>query len=169
MGLRVRRIDDLPQAVRSRLPAKFVADRPDTTRYTGPLTIRIRLPWPPSANHMFPTVVRGKHAVRVLSADGKEYRRQVGLHVLAQHIPVRQLHGKLGVLIECYPKDRRAHDLGNLEKAILDSLTAHQVIEDDCYVDDLHLIRCEASPTPHVFVTISELLRAEQIELQGAA
>ena len=37
--------------------------------------------------------------------------------------------------------DRRVRDLDNLNKAILDSLTHSNVIEDDKYIDDLRIVR----------------------------
>ena len=79
----------------------------------------LRLPWPPTLNHLYPTV-QGR---RVLSTAGKAYHQEVSAAILKQWgIPVVCLTARLSLVIEVYPPDKRRRDLSNLVKIIEDSL-----------------------------------------------
>lgn len=107
-----------------------------------PREIALKLPWPPSVNHYWLVLRKGKMAGRVIiSTEGQQYRRQVGYSVLEQRVPVRQLTGKLRVWIHARPPDNLRRDLDNLPKAVLDSLKHAGVFHDDFDIDDLRITR----------------------------
>lgn len=121
---------------------------------TSPLmTLRFSLPWPPSVNTYWRHTVRGgkkpkdgealqKHFAKVyLSEQGQRYRTEAILRLREQQVPKHALKGRLGVLIKAYPPDRRARDLDNLPKGVLDALKEGGVIRDDADIDDLHVVR----------------------------
>lgn len=101
----------------------------------------ITLPYPPSINAYWRNV-----GGRVLiSANGRRYRRAVGDAVLlgigAGQIAAEPLPGRLAVLVEAAPPDRRKRDLDNITKALLDALTHAGVWLDDSQIDDLRIVR----------------------------
>lgn len=77
----------------------------------------LSLPWPPSVNRYWRRV--GNKTI--LSADARAYRGQVLACTAEQHA-ARHAGQRLAVQIVAYPPDRRARDLDNLPKGILDSL-----------------------------------------------
>jgi crossover junction endodeoxyribonuclease RusA len=112
------------------------------------------LRWPPSLNHLYPTARNGR---RFLSVAGKQFKQSVWADVLAQGRPARPLSGRLSILIEVFPPDRRVRDLSNLVKIIEDSLTDAGVWKDDGQIDDLHVIRRAVTLDGAVRVTIKRL------------
>ncbi len=118
----------------------------------------ITLPWPPSVNTYWRSIMKGPLAGRVLlSEKGRDYRKAVAAAVFAQQIPVNGLTGKLAVWIHCMPPDRRARDLDNLPKGVLDSLHHAGVIRDDCDIDDLRITRFAIRPGGQLQIQISEI------------
>ncbi|HJY40857.1 MAG TPA: RusA family crossover junction endodeoxyribonuclease [Steroidobacteraceae bacterium] len=104
--------------------------------------LTLKLPWPPSVNHYWLILRRGKLAGQPIISDaGKAYRKRVGQLVLEHEIPRNALHGRLAVEILARPPDLRARDLDNLPKGVLDSLTHAGVIRDDSDIDDLRIRR----------------------------
>jgi len=94
------------------------------------------LPWPPTANHYWRHVRRGRNPVAHLLTDrGKDYRKAVAVELLRQRVPRNSLYGRLAIEVVALPPDRRTRDLDNLWKALLDSLEAARVILDDCWLD----------------------------------
>lgn len=79
------------------------------------------LPYPPSANNLFPGKAR--------RYPSKAY---VAWRKLAEGmVPTISLRGPYEIDLAFDRPDRRARDLGNLEKAISDLLVAKGVVEDD--------------------------------------
>ena len=103
------------------------------------------LPWPPSVNNYWRTAMRkisGRWQPWVmLSAAGESYRQRAQLAILMQHVPRISASGSLAVAIVAYPPDRGPRDLDNLLKPVLDALASARVIENDRFVDDLHVRR----------------------------
>lgn len=117
----------------------------------------ISLPWPPSVNTYWRSIMKGPLAGRVLlSEKGREYRKRVAEQVLLQRVP--RLEGKLAVWIHAMPPDRRARDLDNLPKGVLDSLVHAGVIRDDCDIDDLRITRFGVTAGGELQVQIAEIL-----------
>lgn len=99
--------------------------------------IEFILPWPPSTNRLW----RNVGSKTLLSAEGREYRKQVALSILEQRVPCIRMNGSVHVTIVAFPPDKRRRDLDNLQKAALDSLTHCGVIEDDSFIDKLEILR----------------------------
>jgi crossover junction endodeoxyribonuclease RusA len=98
----------------------------------------IILPWPPSINHYWRSVIiKGK--IRVLiSAEGREYRAEV-LRLLGASAAI--LECRLSVHVKAYMPDNRRRDLDNIFKSAGDSLTHAGIWADDSQIDDLRITR----------------------------
>jgi len=117
--------------------------------------IALTLPYPPSVNTYWRSPNSGKLAGRTLiSKKGREYRQQVEQIIKEQGSPKAQ-PGRLIVTILVFPPDNRRRDLDNLPKAILDSLTHANVIEDDSLIDFLSIRRHTRRPGGGVFITVA--------------
>ena len=100
------------------------------------------LPWPPSVNTYYRSLSKGPLAGRVLiSEKGRAYRAETS--AIMQRRGLRLPAGRLRVMIDAYPPDRRRRDLDNLLKAALDALVHGGAIEDDSLIDDLRIRRGE--------------------------
>ena len=93
------------------------------------------LPYPPSVNHYW-RVVRGRP---IISREGRAYREHVRL-IRPTH-GGRPIAGRLVVSITAHTPDRRARDLDNLLKALLDALQHAGAYADDAAIDDLRIRR----------------------------
>lgn len=101
--------------------------------------VTIRLPWPPSVNTYWRSVGRGRV---LISERGRAYRQAVALAVRERWPGLRQpTRERLTLSIYACPPDRRARDLDNLPKAILDALTRAGVWQDDSQIDGLAVTR----------------------------
>lgn len=91
-----------------------------------PKPINLTLPYPPTVNHYW-----GRHGNQYyIKQAGKDYRANV--QAIALETRSVAPAGFLGVKVVAYPPDRRARDLDNLWKAILDALVKADVIGSDC-------------------------------------
>lgn len=114
-----------------------------------------RLPYPPSVNQYWRSVlIRGRRRI-LISASGREYKATVRSIVGDAGKP---LTGRLQVTIEATMPDRRTRDIDNLGKAPLDALTSAGVWLDDEQIDDLRIIRCGVDKPGCVVVTVREIL-----------
>lgn len=117
-------------------------------------SVCIELPWPPTVNTYWRSIIL-KGRVRVLvSAAGRDYRERVKKAVERQGVGV--VEGRLYVRVVCHPPDKRARDLDNLPKGLLDALKAAGVFRDDADIDELHLVRAGKveGGKVHVLVTV---------------
>jgi crossover junction endodeoxyribonuclease RusA len=119
--------------------------------------ITLALPWPPSANQCYRLIRSGKLMGRVLmSAEGRAYRKAVDA-------VVRQAKGRmcwatrLRVEILAYPPDRRARDIDNLFKAVLDALQASGVFLNDAQIDQLEIMRGEPVKGGSIVARVEQL------------
>lgn len=123
-----------------------------------PRQIVLSLPWAPSVNGYWRSIMSGPMAGRVLISErGRAYRKAVADAVTAQRVPTRLLTGKLAVEIHAMPPDRRARDLDNLLKGLLDALHHAGVIEDDSEIDDLRIRRFAIRSGGELQIRISEI------------
>lgn len=99
----------------------------------------IHLPFPLTMSAYYRhTVFMGRPKTRI-SERGHEYAAAVDA-VVRKIIGPRPLHAhgeRLKVAVMVYPPDRRARDLDNLGKALLDALTKARVWADDSQIDHL--------------------------------
>lgn len=111
----------------------------------------ISLPWPPSNN----TYYRRVGAKTLISAKGRDYCAAV-IKACAEARISRQ-DGRLAVVINACPPDRRRRDLDNMLKGLLDALTHGGAWEDDSQIDHLTIKRGPIKALGCVEVTISEI------------
>jgi crossover junction endodeoxyribonuclease RusA len=126
------------------------------------MTLTFTLPYPPSVNTYWRHMVLGgkfkKAQARVyLSEQGERYRTHAILSMNVQRVPRHALKGRLAVHVIAYPPDRRARDLDNLPKGVLDALKHANVIVDDSYIDDLHIVRGPVRPEGLLEMRVSEI------------
>lgn len=112
--------------------------------------IEFTLPWPPSVNRMW----RNVGPRTLLSRKGRDYRTAALAYVLDQRVPRQKLKNRLSVEIIAYPPDRRARDLDNLLKGILDALQCCEVIENDSCIDWLSIERGPVGRSGKVLVRV---------------
>ena len=92
------------------------------------------LPYPPTANNLFPT---GKNGRRFPSREYEAWKKEAGLKLNAQRPGA--ITGRVAVLYEFRKPDNRRRDVANLEKATTDLLVSQSVIEDDCLIEEMSL------------------------------
>ena len=121
------------------------------------MVLVLELPFPPSVNRIWRSVLVRGRCMTLLSRAGREYRKRVAEAVTVAHAGVL-LTTRLSVTIEVYPPNKRRLDCHNRTKALLDALEHAGVYEDDSQVKELHVYeRALCRPEGKVIVTISEL------------
>jgi crossover junction endodeoxyribonuclease RusA len=97
--------------------------------FHNPVELIIALPMPPTTNNLFATDRSSRRRFR--TADYLAWVKEAGWRLANQRPPL--MAGKVIVLIEVEePKTKRAQDVANREKAVVDLLVSHRVIEGDC-------------------------------------
>lgn len=116
----------------------------------------VRLPWPPTLNHLYPT---GRDGRRHLSKRGRQYHTAVAQAVLPYALTapgLLPLLGRLRVEVDAHPGDKRRRDLDNLPKIMSDALVDAGVMLDDAQVDEVRLRRQAIQRGGCVVVCVSE-------------
>jgi crossover junction endodeoxyribonuclease RusA len=107
-------------------------------------TLTLTLPWPPSVNTYWRSVLIKGRPVTLLSRSARAYRKAVSDCVLqqlsGQIVPNLQT-GRLSVSLECAPPDRRIRDLDNLPKGVFDACTHAGIWTDDSQIDRMTIWR----------------------------
>lgn len=93
------------------------------------------LPYPPSANTYW-RHARGRHYI---SPNGLAFRAAV--QTAAKLYGLIAPAGRLTLSVKLYPPDKRRRDIDNICKALLDSLTHANIIDDDSLIDKLIIER----------------------------
>lgn len=110
----------------------------------------LTLPWPPSVNHYW---LRNRNGSVRVSGAGVAFRLQV---MSLYRGPT--MTGRLAVVVDLYPPDKRRRDIDNVGgKALLDALAHAGVYADDSQIDDLHIRRRDVVPPGRVVVTVSAM------------
>ncbi|EPR42707.1 endodeoxyribonuclease RusA [Desulfovibrio sp. X2] len=105
------------------------------------MIIGLILPWPPSVNHYWRRVVMGGRVATLISKAGREYKKAVAVEV-GKRLPAHcRLAGRLAVEVVLVAPDRRARDIDNSLKALLDAMTEAGVWHDDSQIDQITLVR----------------------------
>lgn len=94
------------------------------------------LPYPVSVNQW----TRAFQNRQILTAKARDYRK-VGLTIIGEQTP---LEGRLELVLELFPVDKRKRDADSPLKACLDLLTHAQVYHDDSQVKRLHVVMNDA-------------------------
>jgi crossover junction endodeoxyribonuclease RusA len=100
--------------------------------------LHFRLEWPPTVNTYWKPTLKGGHGgigMR-LSERGRKYKEQAYLQLLEQKVG-KGLAGRVEVLIDAYPPDRRKRDLDNICKPLLDVMEEYGIFLDDEQIDIL--------------------------------
>ena len=119
--------------------------------------VSLDLPWPPSVNTYWRHVV-SRGSPRVLVSDaGRKYRVAVQRAVLAARA-VKQYTGDVRVSIVAYPPDKRARDVDNLLKAVLDAMQAAGVYLNDSQITTLQITKCrQVHPGGQLSISVTPL------------
>lgn len=99
--------------------------------------IKLSLPFPPSVNHYWGQF--GKQ--RFIGKKGKEFRLAVAEACLEEE--VQALEGPLSIHITLFPPDKRARDIDNVIKPLLDAMEHAGCFENDNQITELHIMRKE--------------------------
>lgn len=113
-------------------------------------TLALFLPWPPSVNRYW----RSVNGRAILSREGRAFRERALIAIRAQQNGGVPLTGRLAVLIDAMPPDRRRRDLDNISKGLLDALTAAGIWQDDSQIDLLTLRRQPCVPDGRIELRI---------------
>lgn len=123
--------------------------------------IHLELPWPPSVNAYWRSVMaggRGRRCCRVLlSREGRAYRREACARLAAIRGD-RPLTGRLDVRVELRAPTRRLLDIDNRIKALLDAMEHAGVYRGDAQVDRLLVERGPVARGGAALVTIREIM-----------
>jgi crossover junction endodeoxyribonuclease RusA len=136
---------------------------------TTPLVIE--LPWPPTTNTFLRHFILPgrKNVSTCISAKGRKFYAAVGLLLLEKRLP--KLAGRLVMVIELYPPDRRKIDVDNRNKPTLDALKRRPkdkkqlpgswlFADDDSQVIDLRAILKHVVPGGKAVVTLTAVAGA---------
>jgi crossover junction endodeoxyribonuclease RusA len=118
--------------------------------------IEFDLPYPPSINRYWRNLVVGHKGRTIISREGRDYRDEVCALLRGRDQSV--LTGRLAVVLELHPPDRRRRDLDNTLKATLDALTHAGVWLDDSQIDELTIRRKGLAPDGLMRVLITPLI-----------
>lgn len=111
--------------------------------------IQIKSPWSVSTNAIW-VPVRGR---LVTSNEYKQYIRDLGLELLAQHLP--KFHTTLPILARVYlfpPDTKVRRDIDNWEKSLFDGLVSNGVLLDDRFIKKMLVVDCP--PVKHGAIII---------------
>lgn len=114
----------------------------------------LTLPWPPTINHYYAPGSRpGTH---YMTPQARAYRIEVSTRVGAQRMR-KGLTGRLRLHAVAHPPDRRARDLDNLHKGLLDALQHAGVYDSDSQIDDLRIVRGDVVKGGKIVVAVVEI------------
>ncbi len=124
--------------------------------------IELDLPFPPSVNGYWRNIAMGKRPRTIISEKGRDYRAATIASILRQHSGYL-LRGRLAVEVTLYAPDRRARDIDNYLKGLLDAIThSKEVWEDDGQIDELRIERGEIRKGGGCRVTVTEIAAAAE-------
>ncbi len=119
----------------------------------------MRLPFPPSQNHAWRSVLVDGRVQVHLSERGRAYRAAVAMCPEVWAHPRADASWRLRLVITLCAPDRRKRDLDNHVKQVIDALMHAGLIPDDSQIDQLVVNRGPVSPRDgHARVGISPLL-----------
>lgn len=96
-------------------------------------TLTFTVPYPPSVNTYYRSVIMGDHVRVLLSERGRSY----GVAVVKAVGGIGHLEGPLKLDVTLNPPDRRVRDIDNPMKSLMDSLRKADLYDDDSQVREL--------------------------------
>ncbi len=102
--------------------------------------IEFKMPWPPSVNGGYRSVVRNRI---ILSKRGRQYRDNAVAHLIDLKLYGMKLSDKLCVELVLNPPTLRRYDIDNFNKALFDALSHGNFWLDDEQVVELKIIKGE--------------------------
>ena len=109
----------------------------------------LELPYPPTVNTMYATF----NGRRIKSAKGRAYQATIMAILSLMKLPDFG-NKRLSVTVWVHPPDRRKRDLANIDKALMDSLVAGGLFNDDSQIDELRFIRQPVDPKKQGWVRV---------------
>lgn len=119
----------------------------------SPRRLTLDLPFPPTVNRYWRHIGESR---TIISKQGRAYKIAVAGLVMANRAAL-QLCKPVCVSVTYCPPDNRRRDLDNYTKALLDSITAAGVWQDDSQVQIMHLQWGAIMPGGKATVTIAEI------------
>jgi len=110
-------------------------------------TLNLTLPFPPSVNTYWRSVVINGRVRVLISQKGREYRKAVAVAVAGTKW--KGGSRRLAVEVSAHMPDKRKRDLDNLLKATLDALSSAGIYEDDSQIDILYIERISQRESNH--------------------
>lgn len=137
-------------------PAEDAGRTPQAREDTGPKTLRLDLPMPPTIDAYFiPVPMSGKKTAKfILGRAGKAYRNDVA-HLFQRMKAGRVILHRVRIDMTFHFITRRG-DIDNRVKPLWDALTFARVWHDDGQVDYSTTQRGERHDPPRVVLTITE-------------
>jgi crossover junction endodeoxyribonuclease RusA len=120
--------------------------------------MRFTVPGPPVPKKRPRVVGRGAHSHAYTPKETELYERKVGLVALTEGL--RPLPGPIMLGISFYVQNKRAVDIDNLAKAVMDGLNG-VAYRDDAQVEQLFVTRQVDAANPRAVVTVEEMGRPE--------
>lgn len=118
--------------------------------------VTLVLPWPPSINGYWRSIMRGKRVAQIISERGRNYRYAVTAQVISSGSP--SISGPVRVHERFYPPTLRRYDIDNFRKAYRDGIVKAGVIEDDHLIHEDHGYKCpKDAANPRVEITIEPM------------
>ncbi len=116
------------------------------------VSVSLSLPWPPSTNRIW----RNFGGRQVIAKPVRMWREKALAEALRQG-PAGFGDAKVGVELRLHPPTRRALDIDNRAKAVLDMLQDAKVFDDDNQVDVLIIQRGEIQKGGRAVVKVWKL------------
>ena len=121
----------------------------------GPASQRFELPYPPTVNTYWRSVVVDGRALYHVSTQGKKYQKTVSKLFTIQR--GRMMFGNLKFQADFHAPDRRRRDLDNLLKSIIDALAVAGAYENDDQIQEIHVRFGKPLKGGMAYVTLAQL------------
>ena len=120
----------------------------------APVVWQHPLPLPPSINHYYRSIFKGKFPQQIISKQGRAFRKRC-MELLEGEEPLGE--GRYAVEMRLHAPDRRKRDLDNRVKPTLDALVHAGIIPDDERFDRVTIERGEVHRPGMILVHIARL------------
>jgi Holliday junction resolvase RusA-like endonuclease len=119
------------------------------------MMVHLSLSFPPSLNALYRTIIKGKRAMPIKSAEYRTYEQEIMHWHEVNDRPRIDKPGVVAITVHLY-RPRAIGDADNYLKALLDVLSGH-IYEDDSQIVEIHCFRHDDKHKPRVEVTVEEI------------